>query len=73
MVKDFIDEPVVKVINTNILCFGKIIEQEIRNKWLWFNIDWKDIPSAMTLSQWHRCNTVIVINKEKITNVLESL
>jgi nitrogen fixation protein len=73
MIKDFIDEPVVKVINTNILCFGKIIEQEIRNKWLWFNIDWKDLPAPMDLPQWHRCNTVIVINKEKITNVLESL
>jgi nitrogen fixation protein len=73
MIKDFIDEPVVKVINTNILCFGKIIEQEIHNKWLWFNIDWKDLPDPMTLPQWHRCNTVIVIEKEKTINVLEGL
>ena len=73
MIKDFIDEPVVKVINTNILWFGKIIEQEIRNKWLWFNIDWKGVPSAMTIPQWQRCNTVIMIDKEKMANVLESL
>jgi len=73
MIKDFIDEPVVKVINTNILCFGKIIEQEIHNKWLWFNIDWKDLPDPMTLPQWHRCNTVIVIEKGKTINVLEGL
>tara|TARA_R110000824_G_scaffold58774_3_gene158564 strand:- start:229 stop:462 length:234 start_codon:yes stop_codon:yes gene_type:complete len=52
------------------ISFGTVVEQETRESWLWYKVDWANrrpsniynSPSYDTTTGWHRCDSVKVFN-----------
>ncbi len=73
MVKDFTNQAVMKVVEVDLLCFGRVKEQTLRGNWLWLNVDWSTSPDLVKISNWQRCDNIKIINPEEMIHELESL
>jgi len=72
---------VYKISDVQRLSFGKIVEQDTRDGWQWYRINWAGQRPANICqhrnydsnSGWFRCDTVEVFQIDTIMNLLESL
>ena len=69
--KDFVGTTVYYAASGNSLLFGKVKGQMLRNKWLWFLIDWEDASSAV--HPWQKAAHVGTFNSEDLIARIRTL
>jgi len=69
--KDFIGTTVYHTSTGNSLLFGKVKAQSMRDKWLWFLIDWEDVNSPV--HRWQKAAHVGTFKVEDLISRIRAL
>ena len=69
--KDFINEIVFYSSGYNNIYFGRVVEQQMRNDWLWVCVEWE--PSISDLTPWHKVANVGIVDKKKMLKTLKNI
>jgi hypothetical protein len=69
--KDFINKTVFYSRGHNNIYFGRVIEQKMRNDWLWVCVKWE--PDSPGLTPWHKITNVGIVDKKKMLKMLKNL
>ena len=69
--KNFVNKIVFYSSGYNKIYFGKIVEQKMRNDWLWVCVEWE--PNTSDLASWHKMANVGVVDKKKMLKTLKNL
>ena len=69
--KDFLNKAVFYSSGYNSIYFGRVVEQKMRNDWLWVRVEWE--AGHPDLSAWHKIANVGLVNKKKMLKTLKNL
>jgi len=69
--KDFINEIVFYSSGYNNIYLGRVVEQQMRNDWLWVCVEWE--PSISDLTPWHKVANVGIVDKKKMLKTLKNI
>jgi hypothetical protein len=69
--KDFVNKTVFYSSGYNSMYFGRVVEQKMRNDWLWVRVEWE--PNISDLTPWHKVANVGVVDKKKMLKTLKNL
>ena len=69
--KDFVNKAVFYCSGYNNVYFGRVVEQKMRNDWLWVCVEWE--PNTSDLTPWHKVANVGIVDKKKMLKTLRNL
>ena len=69
--KDFVNKAVFYCSGYNNVYFGRVVEQKMRNDWLWVCVEWE--PDSPDLTPWHKMVNVGIVDKKKMLKTLKNL
>ena len=69
--KDFVNKAVFYCSGYNNVYFGRVVEQKMRNDWLWVCVEWE--PNTSDLTPWHKIANVGIVDKNKMLKTLKNL
>ena len=69
--KDFVNKAVFYCSGYNNVYFGRVVEQKMRNDWLWVCVEWE--AGNPDLSPWHKIANVGIVDKKKMLKTLKNL
>ena len=69
--KNFVNKIVFYSSGYNNIYFGRVVEQQMRNDWLWVCVEWE--PNISEVAQWHKATNVGIVDKKKMLKTLKNL
>ena len=63
---DFVGQPVYRCVGYTNIAFGRIIAQEMCDKWLWVRVDWEE--DCQWVDDWVKIANVKLLDKQAMLN-----
>ena len=68
---DFIGQPVYRCVGYTNIAFGRVVEQEMRDRWVWVRVDWEE--DSQWVSDWVKIANVKLLDKPALLNRIKNV
>ena len=68
---DFIGQPVYRCVGYTNNAFGRVLEQEMRGKWVWIRVKWEE--DSQWVNEWVKVANVKLLDKPGLVSRIENV